>query len=154
VVAVHLFLIYDGSVLLLRRALDNYQRGIWFDSYGWEQQGMYDTSQLDSSIQKEVLSMLAVASRYLYLARHGEAVPDESGLSDAGRQQAILLGQRLRARPITAVYRGPLPRALQTARLVADQLDGVSLTSSVAAGDYVPYMPERISSLGSTRRAA
>jgi probable phosphoglycerate mutase len=41
------------------------------------------------------------------------------------------------------VYHGPLPRALQTARLVADQLDGVSLTSSLAAGDYVPYVPNR-----------
>jgi broad specificity phosphatase PhoE len=83
------------------------------------------------------------ATRYLYLARHGEASPDESGLSDSGRQQAILLGRRLRARPITAVYHGPLPRAQQTARLVGEQLDGVSLTSSPAAGDFVPYVPDR-----------
>lgn len=87
--------------------------------------------------------MPATATRYLYLARHGAALPDESGLSDAGRQQAILLGHRLRTRPITAVYHGPLPRALQTARLVSEQLDGVTLTSSAAAGDYVPYLPER-----------
>jgi broad specificity phosphatase PhoE len=86
---------------------------------------------------------MPAATRYLYLARHGAALPDESGLSDVGRQQAMLLGQRLRARPITAVYHGPLPRALQTARLVGEQLDGVSLTSSPAAGDYVPYIPER-----------
>lgn len=83
------------------------------------------------------------ATRYLYLARHGEALPDESGLSDAGRQQSILLGQRLRARPITAVHHGPLPRALQTAQLVGEQLDGVSLTSAPAAGDFVPYVPDR-----------
>ena len=75
------------------------------------------------------------ATRYLYLARHGEAAPDESGLSHSGRQQAILLGRRRRARPITALYHGPLPRALQTARLVGEQLDGVSLTRSPAAGD-------------------
>ena len=87
--------------------------------------------------------MPPVATRYLYLARHGEALPDESGLSDAGRQQAILLGRRLRARPISAVHHGPLPRTLQTACLVGEQLDGVSLTSSAAAGDYVPYVPER-----------
>jgi probable phosphoglycerate mutase len=83
------------------------------------------------------------ATRYLYPARHGEALPDESGLSDIGRQQAILLGRRLRARPMTAVYHGPLARALQTARLVGEQLDGVSLASSLAAGDYVPYVPGR-----------
>lgn len=87
--------------------------------------------------------MPPAATRYLYLARHGEALPDESGLSDTGRQQAILLGERLRARPITAVHHGPLPRAQQTAQLVAAQLDGVSLACSPAAGDYVPYIPER-----------
>lgn len=83
------------------------------------------------------------ATRYLYLARHGEALPDESGLSDVGRQQAILLGLRLRARPITAVYHGPLQRAAQTARLIGEQLDGASLNTMAAAGDYVPYVPER-----------
>jgi broad specificity phosphatase PhoE len=87
--------------------------------------------------------MPPAATRYLYLARHGAALPDESGLSDAGRQQAILLGRRLRARPISAVHHGPLPRALQTAQLVGEQLDGVSLTSSAAAGDFMPYVPDR-----------
>jgi broad specificity phosphatase PhoE len=89
------------------------------------------------------MNMPPEATRYLYLARHGEALPDESGLSDTGRQQAILLGRRLRARPIIALHHGPLPRALQTARLVGEQLDGVSLTISTAAGDYVPYVPDR-----------
>lgn len=83
------------------------------------------------------------ATRYLYLARRGEALPDESGLSDVGRQQAILLGLRLRARPITAVYHGPLQRAAQTARLIGEQLDGASLNTMAAAGDYFPYVPER-----------
>lgn len=83
------------------------------------------------------------ATRYLYLARHGEALPDESGLSDAGRQQAILLGRRLRPRPISVVHNGPLPRAQQTARLVSEQFDGASLSVSAAAGDYVPYVPDR-----------
>jgi broad specificity phosphatase PhoE len=89
------------------------------------------------------MHMPPAATRYLYLARHGEALPDESGLSDTGRQQAILLGRRLRARPISAVHHGPLPRARQTAHLVGEQLDGVSLTLSPAAGDYVPYVPDR-----------
>ncbi|WIG59006.1 MAG: putative phosphoglycerate mutase [Ktedonobacterales bacterium] len=87
--------------------------------------------------------MSRAATRYLYLARHGEALPDGSGLSDAGRQQAILLGQRLRTRPITVVHHGPLPRALQTARMIGEEMGGVSLTSSTAAGDYVPYVPDR-----------
>lgn len=87
--------------------------------------------------------MANAATRYLYLARHGEASPDESGLTDNGRQQAFLLGQRLRDRPITALYHGPLPRATQTARLIGEQLNGVPTIESAAAGDYIPYMPSK-----------
>lgn len=87
--------------------------------------------------------MTGTATRYLYLARHGEASPDESTLTDAGRRQATLLGRRLRDVPLTAVHHGPLPRAQETARLVADELEGVTPRVSESAGDYVPHMPER-----------
>ena len=87
--------------------------------------------------------MEGMATRYLYLARHGEASADESGLSENGRRQATLLGQRLRGRPISIVYHGPLPRTTQTARLISEQLDGAALAVSEAAGDYVPYVPQR-----------
>lgn len=33
------------------------------------------------------MTMTGTATRYLYLARHGEAAPDENGLTDAGRRQ-------------------------------------------------------------------
>lgn len=81
--------------------------------------------------------------RYLYLVRHGEALPDESGLSEKGRRQAVLLGQRLRDRPISVVYHGPLPRATQTAHLIGEQLGSVALKVSEAAGDYIPHVPDR-----------
>lgn len=87
--------------------------------------------------------MTGRASRYLYLVRHGEASPDESGLTEGGRRQATLLGERLRDIPFAAVHHGPLPRAEQTARLIADQLTNVPLHASEAAGDYVPHMPRR-----------
>ncbi|AXL92395.1 histidine phosphatase family protein [Streptomyces sp. CB09001] len=87
--------------------------------------------------------MTGTATRYLYLARHGEAAPDESGLTPAGRRQAALLGQRLRGIPLTAVHHGPLPRAEQTARLIADELEGITPRVSEVAGDYVPHIPER-----------
>jgi len=83
------------------------------------------------------------ATRYLYLARHGEALSDESGLTEAGRQQAALLGRRLRDRGLATVYHGPLPRAAQTARIVGEQLVGVPLVELAAAGDYVPHVPGR-----------
>ncbi|MFE3887765.1 histidine phosphatase family protein [Streptomyces lydicus] len=87
--------------------------------------------------------MTGTAARYLYLARHGEASPDESTLTDDGRRQAVLLGDRLRRAPLEAVHHGPLPRAEQTARLICGQLDGVPLRPSELAGDYIPYMPQR-----------
>ncbi|MEU6237916.1 histidine phosphatase family protein [Kitasatospora sp. NPDC047058] len=87
--------------------------------------------------------MTGTATRYLYLVRHGEALPDESGLSENGRRQAALLGRRLADRPISVVHHGPLPRATQTAQLIGEHLDGAALTVSEPAGDYVPYIPDR-----------
>ncbi|RAG80262.1 histidine phosphatase family protein [Streptacidiphilus pinicola] len=81
--------------------------------------------------------------RYLCLVRHGQAMSEEGGLTGAGRRQAQWLGRRLRGVPLASVHHGPLPRAAQTARLVAGQLGGLPLCESEAAGDYVPYVPER-----------
>lgn len=87
--------------------------------------------------------MTATAARYLYLTRHGEASSDDSALTDNGRRQAVLLGERLRGAPLTAIHHGPLARAEQTAQLVCEQLDGVPLCRAAPAGDYIPYMPQR-----------
>ncbi len=81
-------------------------------------------------------------TRLLYVARHAEALPDESGLTDRGRRQAALLGQRLRDVPFTTIHHSPLPRAAETAGLVHQQLTTPPpLTASELAGDYVPYVP-------------
>ncbi|MGW0807646.1 histidine phosphatase family protein [Nonomuraea sp. NPDC002799] len=82
-------------------------------------------------------------TRFLYLTRHGEATPDERELTENGRRQAALLGARLQDVPLSAVHHGPLPRAAQTARLIGEQLPGVPLQVSEAAGDYVPYRPDK-----------
>ncbi|MFF4867591.1 histidine phosphatase family protein [Streptomyces sp. NPDC090109] len=87
--------------------------------------------------------MTATAARYLYLARHGEALPDESALSEGGRRQAVLLGERLRGAPLSAIHHGPLARAEETARLVRERLGGVPLRPSAPAGDYLPHLPHR-----------
>ncbi|MEU4092849.1 histidine phosphatase family protein [Streptomyces sp. NPDC026673] len=87
--------------------------------------------------------MAATATRYLYLVRHGEALPDESGLSENGRRQADLLGRRLAEYPISVVHHGPLPRAAQTAGLIGEHLKGAAVRVSETAGDYVPYFPRR-----------
>jgi broad specificity phosphatase PhoE len=84
-----------------------------------------------------------MTTRFLYLARHGEASPDESTLTADGRRQALLLGRRLREVPLSAIHHGPLPRAELTARLVGDQIGDVPLHCSETAGDYVPFVPRR-----------
>ncbi|MDQ8703969.1 histidine phosphatase family protein [Streptomyces sp. LHD-70] len=87
--------------------------------------------------------MTGTATRYLYLVRHGEASADESALTESGRRQASLLGQRLRDVPFAAVHHGPLPRAAETARLVGEQLRHAPLYTSDVTGDYVPYLPPK-----------
>ncbi|MFJ4337139.1 histidine phosphatase family protein [Streptomyces sp. NPDC088915] len=87
--------------------------------------------------------MSVQAARHLYLARHGEATADESGLSEDGRRQAVLLGERLRGVPLSVVHHGPLARAEETARVVGERLGGVPLRCSAPAGDYIPYVPSR-----------
>ncbi len=82
-----------------------------------------------------------MANRFLYLARHGEAGKD-GGLSEAGRQQARLLGERLRDAPLSAIHHGPLPRAAQTAALLAEHLSGVPVHQSELVGDFIPSVPD------------
>ncbi|MFI7603704.1 histidine phosphatase family protein [Micromonospora sp. NPDC049366] len=89
-----------------------------------------------------------MATRLLWLARHGEqdrpaetppgVDPPETGLSDRGRQQAVLLGERLRDVPVDAIHHGPLRRAAETAALVAAALPGVPVASSDMVGDHLP----------------
>jgi serine/threonine-protein phosphatase PGAM5 len=79
-------------------------------------------------------------SRWLYLARHGDA-QEGGGLTPAGRQQAGLLGKRLSTVPLTEVVHSPEQRAAETAAalslpVAAEQWD--------AAGDYVPYVPDPV----------
>ncbi|NEA16555.1 histidine phosphatase family protein [Streptomyces halstedii] len=87
--------------------------------------------------------MAGTATRYLYLARHAEALPDESGLTETGRRQAELLGERLRSASLAAVHHGPLPRAAETAELIGGRLGGVPVHVAEEAGDFVPYVPRR-----------
>ncbi len=77
-------------------------------------------------------------TRFLYLVRHGEASPHDGPLSDAGREQARLAGQRLRPVPLGAICHGPLPRAAETAAIIARDFSGVPVSVSELAGDYIP----------------
>jgi phosphohistidine phosphatase len=75
----------------------------------------------------------------VYLVRHGEAVPEEDAgsdrdrwLSPRGREAARILGRLLREQGIApdVVVCSPLPRAVQTAELLAASLDFIGAISS------------------------
>lgn len=66
--------------------------------------------------------MPGLSTRYLYLTRHGEASPGEGGLTESGRRQARLLGERLRdiplAREASELFTGPVTGDLPSHQLV------------------------------------
>jgi len=82
-------------------------------------------------------------THFLYVVRHGDASPHDGPLSPIGEQQAKLTGQRLKDIPFSAICHGPLPRAAQTASLIAAFMPDVPVTSSDLAGDYLPSDPAR-----------
>lgn len=81
-----------------------------------------------------------MATRHLYLARHGAA--DAFGeLTQTGYRQAQLLGQRLANMPIDVVWHSPLSRAAASAKQVATHLPNVPIIETTELVDHVPYVP-------------
>jgi probable phosphoglycerate mutase len=82
-----------------------------------------------------------MAARTVYLVRHGAA--DAWGqLTDEGREQARLIGQRLAPLPIDVVWHSPLPRAADSAQIIADQMLRVFVDEAAEAIDHVPFVPD------------
>jgi phosphohistidine phosphatase len=78
----------------------------------------------------------------IYLVRHGDAVPeDEAGsdrdrwLSPRGREAARVLARLLRETNVNpdAIVSSPLPRAVQTAELLAQGLDYIAHIATLRA---------------------
>jgi phosphohistidine phosphatase len=76
----------------------------------------------------------------IYLVRHGDAVPEEEAgsdrdrwLSPRGREAARVLGRLLREQAIApdVILSSPLPRAVQTAELLAASLDYLGAVTSL-----------------------
>lgn len=81
-----------------------------------------------------------MATRHLYVCRHGEA--DALGeLTAAGRRQSRLLGERLSRVPVDAVWHSPLPRAAASAHELARHLPGVPVAAAPELVDHVPHVP-------------
>jgi phosphohistidine phosphatase len=76
----------------------------------------------------------------IYLVRHGDAVPEEDAgsdrdrwLSTKGREHVRILGRLLRENSVEpdAILASPLPRAVQTAELLAHALDYLGIVTSL-----------------------
>src|SRR5947209_912003 len=76
----------------------------------------------------------------IYLVRHGDAVPEEDAgsdrdrwLSPRGREAARILARLLREQrlELDAILCSPLPRAVQTAELLAHSLDYIGAVVSL-----------------------
>jgi serine/threonine-protein phosphatase PGAM5 len=82
-----------------------------------------------------------VASRFLYLMRHGEA-SEEGTLTASGEQQARLTGERLRDISLVAIHHSPQSRAARTAEIIGGYVPGVPVLESDLIDDYIPSDPD------------
>ncbi len=76
-----------------------------------------------------------IDSGFLFL-RHGESESNVEGLiggatdyalTEQGREQARMAGERLRGQEIKAIYTSPLSRAFDTAQIVAEAMGGAAV---------------------------
>src|SRR5690349_264469 len=84
-----------------------------------------------------------MATRHLYVVRHGAADPFGE-LTETGQRQSELLGQRLAGLPIDAVWHSPLASAVRSAEIVGSCLPGVAVREAAELVDHVPHVPDEI----------
>ncbi|MBX9391457.1 histidine phosphatase family protein [Streptomonospora nanhaiensis] len=82
-----------------------------------------------------------MATRHLYVVRHGAADPFGE-LTEAGARQSELLADRLARLPVDAVWHSPLPRAERCAHIIGARLPGVPVRAADELLDHVPHVPE------------
>ncbi|MBU6535546.1 histidine phosphatase family protein [Streptomyces sp. NPDC057245] len=83
-----------------------------------------------------------MATRRLFVVRHGAA--DAFGtLTEVGRRQTELLAERLARLPVDTVWHSPMPRAVRSAQLIGERLEGVPVREAAELTDYVPHVPEK-----------
>jgi serine/threonine-protein phosphatase PGAM5 len=95
--------------------------------------------------------MLPSASKVLYLVRHGQyhgadaATGTLEVLTPLGRRQAVRTGRRLAALPFDAIWHSDLPRAVETAQILAEHLPGVPRRSSKLLREGIPTVAAHFS---------
>lgn len=89
-----------------------------------------------------------MAERVVYIVRHGEADGHDvdSRLTDRGHDQAIRTAARLSSSGVSVVHHSPLPRAAETARIIAAGLGATTVADEIV-GDYIPFDPLDVADL-------
>jgi serine/threonine-protein phosphatase PGAM5 len=83
-----------------------------------------------------------VARRLAMLVRHGDYRPEPEELTDIGREQVRLTAGRLAAGPgIDRIVHSPMPRAVQTAELLAAELGVSDLRADDVLAECIPSVP-------------
>lgn len=83
--------------------------------------------------------------RLVVLVRHGAAAEDPERLTDLGREQARLTADRLAGLAagsgLDRIVHSPMPRAAQTATILADALGPAALAEDALLAECVPAVP-------------
>lgn len=92
-----------------------------------------------------------MASRYIYLIRHGQYNPDaktndplESSLTPLGKQQAQKTAKALRHVPITAVHTSTLNRAVETAEIITAVFPEIELQRTRRLWESIPVVSQSL----------
>lgn len=83
-----------------------------------------------------------MATRHVYLVRHGAADPFGE-LTDTGLRQTELLGRRLSSLPLDTVWHSPLPRGVRSAEIVGTHVPTALVREAPELIDHIPYVPEQ-----------
>ena len=83
-----------------------------------------------------------MATRTIYLVRHGLHDHElEGGLTPVGVEQARLTAQRFRSLPISAIHCSTMPRAAETAEIIAREFPDIPLHRSRGLEECFPCIP-------------
>ncbi|HKO92230.1 MAG TPA: histidine phosphatase family protein [Polyangiaceae bacterium] len=109
---------------------------------------------------------MPIRTRTLYLVRHGQYLSSVEGqqpevLTPLGQRQAARLGKRLAAVPFSAIWHSDMPRAVETAQILAGFLPELPRRSTQLLREGIPsvaphfgpeYRPPRAQMIGTRQR--
>lgn len=89
-----------------------------------------------------------MATRTLYLVRHGQYLPhhqpgevQDGSLTELGLEQCALLAARLADYKISKIYYSPLKRSYETAAIIAREIPGIPLEADPLLEECIPALP-------------